>query len=62
MAEDSNHAHAGTWHCEGCGEAFEVESKLDPLTHALTCGDTGGSQLDRPEGYERRRERLREVQ
>lgn len=53
-----NYEHAGTWECESCGEEFEVETKLDPLSHALTCGAT----TDRKGGYDGYRRRQRELQ
>lgn len=63
-----DYEHAGTWTCEGCGEEFEVESKLDVFTHTLACGiSTGGkdqadgrSRSGGHEGYRRRKRELRQ--
>jgi len=59
---DDEYEHAGEWSCEICGETFEVESKLDPLTHVLGCGSSTGSRSNRPDGFERRQRRLQEAQ
>lgn len=59
---ESDYEHAGEWTCEGCGETFNVDHKLDVLSHALACGtdttvgDTGGH-----DGYRRRKQELEAV-
>lgn len=60
----SEYDHAGEWECEACGETFEVETKLDPLAHALGCGsDTGTTgPRTRSDGYWRRKRELREME
>jgi hypothetical protein len=58
----SEYEHAGEWSCEGCGETFEVETKLDPLTHALTCGSASSVDSGSYEGYDRRKRELRTAQ
>lgn len=56
---ESDYEHAGEWDCEGCGETFEVETKLDPLLHAFECGDDPAPTHDGGhEGYRRRRQEL----
>ena len=59
---DGGYEHAGEWSCEACGETFEVETKLDPLSHALSCGDsTSGSRANQPKGFQRRQRELQEA-
>jgi hypothetical protein len=49
--------HAGTWDCECCDDEFEVEHKLDVLSHAFSCGNDV-SHASRNEGYRRRKQEL----
>lgn len=57
-----HYEHAGTWSCDSCGEEFEVESKVDPLSHVFECGSGPDvSPKCRHDGYRRRQRELREA-
>lgn len=55
----SEYEHTGTW-TDINGNEFEVEHKLDVLKGAFGVG-TSSSNPNRPEGFERRQQALKEA-